>query len=149
MATTFYGPWYVVLGVVNSHFSQRFLISGSDNADGVYPVQFGNRLTLSVQGTKWQIEMQYFPFGAGASWQPSDVRESMKFVLGDGLIVQLDGGARLPVLINPQFRNLALTCTSIDQEINPIPTANPYSFTVPEDTNSGGDHCFRQRDRQV
>ena len=67
MATKFYGPWYVVLGLVNSHFSQRFLISGSDNADGIYPVRYGNTLVLSVQGSEWQIEMQYFPFDPGAS----------------------------------------------------------------------------------
>lgn len=149
MATTFFGPWYVVLGLVNSHFSQRFLISGSDNADGIYPVAFGNALVLSVQGAKWQIEMQYFPFDPGASWRPSDVRESMKFVLGDGLIVQLDGAARPPRLINPQFRNLALTCISMDPEINPIPAQNPYDFTIPEGTYSGGGHCYGQRHRQV
>ena len=65
----------------------------------------------------------------------------MKFVIGDGLIVQLDGAARPPVLINPQFRNMSLTCTSMDPDINPIPTTNPYSFTIPEGTYSGSDHC--------
>ncbi|MGB7069967.1 MAG: hypothetical protein WBD22_10785 [Pyrinomonadaceae bacterium] len=133
MATTFYGPWHVVLGLVNSHFSQRFIISGSDNSDGIYPVAFGNTLVLAIQGGKWQIEVQYFPFDPGSTWQPSDVRESMKFVPGEGLILQLDGAARPPVLINPKFHNLALTCTSMDPEINPIPTANPYDFTFSED----------------
>lgn len=145
MPTTFYGPWYVVLGQVNSHTSQRFLISGSDNADGIYPVAFGNVLVLSVQGAKWQIEMQYWPFDQGASWRPSDVRESMKFVLGDGLTVQLDGASRPPVLINPQFRNLVLTCTSMDPEINPIPTANPYDFTIPHGSYSDDNHGRRLR----
>ena len=74
MATTFYGPWYVALGKVNSHFSQRFLISGSANADGVYPVAFGTSLVLSVQGATWRIEMQYFPFDEDATWQKSEMR---------------------------------------------------------------------------
>jgi hypothetical protein len=137
MATTFYGPWYVVLGQVAGHFSQRFVITGSDNADGVYPVRFGAGLVLAVQGSKWQIEMQYFPFDPGASWRPSTVRESMKFVAGDGLIMQLDGAARPPELINPQFHNLTITCTSMDPELNPIPGTNPYDFTIPHGSHSG------------
>jgi hypothetical protein len=132
MATIFYGPWHVVVGRVNSHFSHRLVISGSSNVDGFYPVAYGSPLVLTVQGARWQIEMQYFPFEEAATWQPSDVRESRMFVPGDGLIVQLDGGARPPVVVNPQFNNLAVTCTSLDPELNPIPTANPYDFTIPE-----------------
>jgi hypothetical protein len=143
MATKFYGPWYVVLGLVNGHFSQRLLITGSDNADGIYSVRFGNGLVLSVQGSEWQIEMQYFPFDPSASWRPSQVHESMRFLLGDGLVIQLDGAARPPEVINPQFQNLSLTCTSMDSELNPIPTTNPYDFTIPHSYSD--DHGRRLR----
>ena len=141
MATLFYGPWHVVLGHVNSHFSQRLVISGSSSADGVYPVAFGAPLVLMVDGPRWQIEMQYFPFDEDATWQPSDVRETRTFLPGDGLIVQLDGAARPPALVNPQYKNLAVTCTSLDPDVNPIPTANPYDFTVPERSYSGRRHA--------
>ena len=130
MATTFYGPWHVVLGLVNFHFSKRFIISKSDNADGIYPVVNGNAIMLSIQGGEWQIQIENLPFDPGASWQPSIVRESMKFVLGEGLIVQLDGLMRFPDSHDLPFHIVTLTCTSMDPEINPIPTANPFSFTL-------------------
>jgi hypothetical protein len=151
MATTFYGPWYVVLGRVHSQFrQQRFIISGSDNADGIYPVTFGNALVLSVQGTQWQIQMEIIPLAIileGVPWEPSLVRESMKFVLGEGLVVQLDGSFQFEAP-DPPTLVMTLTCTSMDPEINPIPTANPFSFTLGEGSYSGGDNYHRQSYRQ-
>ena len=47
--------------------------------------------------------MQYFPFDEDATWQKSEVRESRRFLPGEGLIVQLDGAARPPVSINAKF----------------------------------------------
>lgn len=132
MAETFFGPWHIVLGLVNSHFSQSFTISGSENADGRYHVAFGDQLAFPVQGKEWAIQIEWLPFGPDASWQPSDVRRTMKFVAGEGLIVQLDADARLPGLPNPDYNNLTLTCISMDPETNPIPTDNPYDFTIPE-----------------
>jgi len=142
MATTFYGPWYVVLGRVHFQFrQQRFRISGSDNADGIYPVTFGNTLVLPVLGAKWQIQMEGVPFAiasAGVPFEPSIVRESIKFVLGEGLIVQLDGAFQFEAP-DPPTVVLTLICTSMDPEINPIPTANPFSFTLGERSPGGGD----------
>lgn len=132
MAEMFFGPWHIVVGLVNSHFSQSFTISGSDNADDRYPVAFGQALELSVQGEQWQLQLAWFPFGPGGSWQPSDVRRTTKFVPGAGLIVQLDAAARPPGSASPNFNNCGLTCTSLDPETNPIPTSNPYDFTIPE-----------------
>jgi hypothetical protein len=153
MATTFYGPWYVVLSLADLDFAKRFVISGSENADGIYPVAFGNTLVLSVQGAKWQIEIQYISPFDPAGWEPAFVDESRKFVLGDGLVVQLDGSARIPVqdppLFDPQLHLMRLICTSMDPEINPIPTANPFSFTLGEGPYSGGDDCYGQSDRRV
>lgn len=152
MATTFYGPWYVVLGRVHFQFrQQRFRISGSDNADGIYPVTLGNTLVLPVLGAKWQIHMEGVPFAiasAGVPFEASTVRESMKFVPGEGLIVQLDGAFQFEAP-DPPTVVLTLVCTSMDPEINPIPTANPHSFTFPEGTYIGGDHCYGRPPRQV
>ena len=137
MATTFYGPWHVVLGRVNAEFSQqRFVISGSDNADGIYPVTHGNTLVLLVQGAEWRIRLEIIPLAIvlpGGQWEPSIVRESMKFLVGEGLIVQLDGTFQFEAP-DPPTPVMSLTCTSADPEINPIPSANPFSFTLPEGT---------------
>jgi hypothetical protein len=132
MAETFFGPWYLVLGLVNSHFSQSFTISGSQNADGRYDVAFGDPLEFAVQGEEWRLQMEYFPFDPDATWRPSDVRSTMSFVPGEGLIVQVNGAARPPGTPAPHHDNLVLTLTSMDPATNPIPASNPYDFTIPE-----------------
>lgn len=148
MATTFYGPWYVVLSLPNRRFAKRFVISGSDNADGIYPVNSDNPLVLSVEGAKWQIEIQYISIFIPAGWESAFVNESMKFVLGDGLIVELNGSARIPVmdppLFDPPIHLMRITCTSVDPDINPIPAANPYSFTLGEGSDSGYEYGHDQ-----
>jgi hypothetical protein len=132
MPETFFGPWRVVVGMVNSHYSQSFTVAGSDNADDRYPVAFGEQLNLVVRGTEWTLQVEWFPFGEGATYQPSDVRRTTKFVPGEGLVVQLDAGARLPGRLGKDFDNLTLLCTSIDPELSPVLQANPYDFTIPE-----------------
>ena len=137
MSTTFYGPWYVVLSRADFRFAKRFVISGSRNADGVYPVALGNTLVLLVEGARWEIEIQHIsPFDSSVGWQPSFVDESIRFVLGEGLIFELDGSIpippRDPPFFDPQLHLMRLTCTSMDPEINPIPSANPFNFTLGE-----------------
>ena len=152
MSTTFYGPWVVVLGLnqFDVDLPKRFVISGSENADGIYPVAFGNALVMLVEGAKWQLEIQHIsPFDPVVpnGWEPAVVDESMRFVLGDGLIVELRSFARLPVPTPTVFDAQGLmefTCTSMDPEINPIPTANPFSFTIGEGTTpTGNDYGAR------
>ncbi|MGB9928261.1 MAG: hypothetical protein ACPK85_07615 [Methanosarcina sp.] len=132
MAETFFGPWRIVVTFVNSHFLQSFTIFGSENADGRYNVSFGNPLELTVQGEKWEIQIEWFPFAPDASFQPSAVRRTTKFIAGEGLIVKLDADAQSPGSLNHDYDNLTLICTSMNPEINPIPTNNPYDFTIPE-----------------
>jgi len=72
----------------------------------------------------------------------------MKFVLGEGLIVQLDGTFQFE-LPDPPTNVMSLICNSMDPEINPIPTANPFSFTLGEGSYSDGDDCHGQSHRQA
>ena len=132
MAETFYGPWQIVLVRVNSHVAQRFVISGSDNADGPYHVAFGEPLTVQVQGQAWQLGTQFFPFEPAVDWQPGAVRRTTRFEPKQGLIVQLDGASHPPSSSSTSFNNLTLICTCMDPETNPIPADNPYDFTLPE-----------------
>lgn len=131
MTETFYGPWRVVLTHANSHFSQRMLIEGSDNADGEYQIAFGRAVDVEVLGAEWRLTTEFFPFG-GPSWQAGDVRRSTRFEPFAGLLVQLDGAARPPGSGSTTFPNLTLHCSCLDPETNPIPTPNPYDFTIPE-----------------
>jgi hypothetical protein len=135
MASTLYGLWRIDVRHVNSHFSQRLTISGSDGSDGDYPVTFGAPLSVQVAGDAWQLSMQYFPFDEGATWQNSAVKESKAFVRGTGLVMQVDGANRPPQVVNPVYANLTVLCTYLDQEMSQLPGTNPYNFTLPERPN--------------
>ena len=130
MAETFFGPWQITIGQVNSHFLQSFTIVGSEDTDGRYHLAFGDRTEIIAQGEAWTIQIEWFPFAADANYQPSDVRRTTKFVWGQGLVVQLDADANAPDSPNPTYDNLTLICTSLDSEINPFPTITPYDFTI-------------------
>jgi hypothetical protein len=84
-----------------------------------------------VQGTEWRIQTEFYPFG-GPAWTAGDIRRSTRFELQQGLIVQLDGAARPPGTGGTTFNNLTLICTCLDPETNPIPSGNPYDFTIPD-----------------
>ena len=122
MAENFYGPWKVILDHGDPYFPQRFMISGSDNADGRYEVSFGQPMDVQVTGASWSItfEIQPFPPTGGDAWDQRSVQRATRFESPDGLIVQLDGGAP----------RLSLTCISMDPTVNPNATANPYDFTI-------------------
>ena len=94
MPPTLFGPWTIDVRHVQSHFSQRFVISGSDVPDGPSAVSFGRPLRLELAGSSWRLAMQHFPFDEVATWQDSDVRETKSLVRGMGLVVQLDAEAR-------------------------------------------------------
>lgn len=132
MPTTFFGPWTIDVRHVQSHFSQRFVISGSDVSDGAYAVAFGRPLTLEVAGRSWRLAMQHFPFDENATWQDSDARETKTLVRGTGLVVQLEGGARQHQPQNTVFNNLTLVCTYRDEALSRLPAANPFDFTLAE-----------------
>ena len=132
MTETFYGPWKITVTHVQSHFAQRFEIRRSQGADGTYSVAFGVPLEVIADGPEWELEMQFFPFEEGASWEPTAVRRSTSFDLQAGLVVQLDGAAGSSGGPNADYHNLTLICTSMDPEVHPHPEPNPYDFTLPE-----------------
>lgn len=148
MAETFYGPWRVVLDwqivptdvidlpqqgfvVFDDLPEQGFVVAGSDNADQRYVREIGSPLDLDVTGTEWTIDLQIlWPLSSTARWSSVPVRRIMTFLPPEGLIVGLN---LAPGVIAPFLLGMKLICTSTDPEINPIPSGNPYDFTIPED----------------
>jgi hypothetical protein len=124
----FYGPWDLTLNHVDRDSQQRFVISGSDNADGKYNFPFGGFVNLVVTGTAWSIsfELVRFPPIPVPRWEQRAVKRTSRFEAGRGLIVELD------TIAAPR---LSLICISMDPTLNPNPTANPYDFTIPEYPN--------------
>jgi hypothetical protein len=121
----FYGPWEITVNDVDHDFQQRFVISGSDNADGRYTFPFRHFVNLVVTGTAWSISFEFVPFPPipVQHWKQHAVKRNSRFEAGRGLLVQLD------TIAAPR---LSLICTSMDPTLNPNPTTNPYDFTIPE-----------------
>lgn len=112
MAETFFGPWRIVNEELSGEPWWGFVISGSDNADGEYSVVQLDPTGVVVSGQQWTIELHL----------PGQVEyvRTTQFVAPDGLTVRLV----IPFL--------TLLCISMDREINPIQTPNPFDFTIPE-----------------
>ncbi|EJR27960.1 MULTISPECIES: hypothetical protein [Bacillus cereus group] len=123
MAETFFGPWNITLDLIDSHFHPSIFISRSENSDGRYHVKFGDTLDLAVQGEEWTIQIDWFS-SSQQQYLTCNVHRVTNFIVGKGLIVEL--GA-----IMEDYFILSMVCTSTDPETNPIPSNNPYNFTLP------------------
>jgi hypothetical protein len=130
MAETFYGPWRIRLLSANSHFAQQLLITGSDNADGGHDIEYENHFDIAVEGERWQLQTQFYPFG-GPAWQDGAMRATSRFDLDEGLLVQIDAASRPPGSTGSTFANASLLCSSLDPETNPLPGGIPPDFTLP------------------
>jgi hypothetical protein len=74
MAITMQGAWTVKVKSKSAAFSQRFVIQGSDNADGTYEGIVGAQpQPINVAGAQWSISVMHQP-GRGAEWTSSAER---------------------------------------------------------------------------
>jgi hypothetical protein len=127
MAETFFGPWRIVVKEFVPISQPRFVISGSDNADGAYRPQEGVPMGVEATGAEWTVELQIV-WGFGAhTWSSYHVLRTTQFDASEGLLVRLDHRRSLFSEIT-----LSLLCISMDPDINPVPTPNPFDFTIPE-----------------
>ena len=74
MAEVFYGAWTVEVLAKDAAFGQRFVIAGSDAADGDYPGVTGTP-PVSATGQRWTLALEWND-NAGSGWLPSDVRRT-------------------------------------------------------------------------
>jgi hypothetical protein len=108
MAITMQGAWTVKVKSKSAAFSQRFVIQGSDNADGTYEgVEGAEPQPIHVTGAQWTISVIHQP-GKGADWIPSAERLT-KPVRSQGQIV-------FDILSNDSgddedYNDLILTCS--------------------------------------
>jgi hypothetical protein len=152
VAVTLYGPWSldVVFGQTNS--DERFTITGSDLADGVYdkrPLSVGiGTVPGTVSGAAWSIDFEYSPFGfldvgqigpfVVGDWYGSGIIRTAAYSLKDYLLVTLT--ADYPTLTNYAARpdhtkpGLAITCKTLDPSLQTGPVSNPFDFTLPRET---------------
>lgn len=130
MGLTFYGDWFVEVIGVDSAFSQRFVISGSDLADGAYDGVDG--ISARVSGEAWTIDLEWND-NASSGWQPSDVQKTATYTIDVGLVVTLGADDNVEELQDRDFNDMVVACTSLDPTVNPPMTDPPLDFTITED----------------
>lgn len=153
MALTLYGPWAIAVVFGKTNSGERFTISGSASADGVYdkrPLSVGiGSVPSTVSGDAWDITFEFSPFGfldvgqigpfVVGDWYESGIVRSASYTIPDSLVFSL--GADYPTQPNYAQRPdrtepaLVITCRSLDPSVRAgPPTVNPFDFTLPRET---------------
>ena len=104
MYITMQGNWTVAVKSKSAAFDQRFVISGSDSADGVYDGVVGN--SVNVSGNQWTITIQNNP---GGGFQASEPQLKFPRRIGSEYVFDIhsnDAGG------DSDFNDLVLTCSS-------------------------------------
>ncbi len=124
--------------------TMSFVVAGSNGADGRYVVDvWADPFEVFVEGDRWTVDIDELD---NATWVPAEAwpptreggaRRRMRFEPGDGLIVSLETGSYAwhPDLGVPFgdifYTGLRLERVSKDPSTNPIPTGNPFDFSIP------------------
>jgi len=153
VAETLYGTWWLEVVFGETHSGERFTITGSDSADGVYdkrPLSVGIGTTPGlVSGAAWTIKFEFSPFGfleigqvgpfVTGDWYQSGIVRSATYTMKDYLVITLsaDYPTRPNYAERPDHgqRGLVITCKLLDPSLRPGPPAlNPYDFSLPRET---------------
>ncbi len=107
MPITMQGSWTVKVKSKSAAFKQRFVIQGSDGADGTYDGEVSTP-EVAVTGAQWTISIQHQP-GKGKPWLPSAERLTTP--------VQAAGKTSFDIRSNDtgadqDYNDLILTCST-------------------------------------
>lgn len=138
MLETFYGTWLIDVIGKDAAFSQRYVINGSDRADGAYLADTTTP-RLQVSGAEWTLTMEWND-NAGSDWQPSRARRStVNFTVEDGLMVILGVDDNWIQVADQDFNDVVLHCQNIDPHLIPWhPHKRTIDFSVPKRGRDGG-----------
>lgn len=128
MAITMQGAWTISVKSKNASFPQRFLIQGSDSADGVYPGETGSP-AVNVTGAQWSITIQHNPTGP-VTWLPSAERVTNPALAGSQITFDIqsnDSGG------DHDYDDLVLTCST---------AANDSEFVLYGNVRTYEGFCF-------
>lgn len=132
MAEIFYGTWLIDVVGKDAWYSQRYVISGSDRADGIYAADLTTPRLL-VSGKEWSLTMEWND-NASSGWQVSRTRRSsVGFTAEDGLVTILGVDDNWPQLADGDFDDVIVRCQNIDPELIPWhPFVQNIDFSLPK-----------------
>jgi len=143
MTQRFSGPWVIATTGVSRFGSHRFVIQGSDNADGEYGLRWPDELPqVSVSGGDWTLQIQRL---TGDQWSQDEANpplpdggetSTVAFTTETGLVRTIGTGTLAylvplpPGSLGPS--GARLRCTSRDPDLSPGPMPPHPDFTVGE-----------------
>jgi hypothetical protein len=132
MTETFYGTWLIDVVGKDAWYSQRYVISDSDRADGIYAADLTTPRLL-VSGQEWTLTLEWND-NAGSGWQVSRTRRlPVDFTAKDGLVVVLGVDDNWPQFADGDFDDVVLRCQNIDPELIPwYPFVQKIDFSLPK-----------------
>lgn len=143
MASTqlFSGTWLIQVLSKDAAFSERFVIEGSDAADGIYAGEI-TTTPIVVTGARWFLRFEWNN-NAGSGWQASDIRRTAAaFTSSAGLVTVLGADDNVPTLRDHDFNDLVLLCQNLDPDLNPtIPPGGGLDFSTPDDVRNQNQPC--------
>ena len=107
MAITMQGNWTVSIKSKAAAYEQRFIVQGSDSADGTYAGETSTP-AVNVTGAQWTITIENRPTGKGATWTPSAERLGTPSASGGHITFDIqsnDSGS------DEDYNDLVLSCS--------------------------------------
>ncbi|WP_341887801.1 hypothetical protein [Variovorax sp. YR752] len=138
MSETFYGTWLIDVVSKDAAYSQRYIVSGSDRVDGVYPGDVSSP-RLQISGAEWTLTLEWND-NVNSGWQPSRViRRTTTFDVDDGLVVVLGIDDNWPTYADNDYDDLVIRCQNIDPQLLPwYPHRQTVDFRLPRGKGRGG-----------
>ena len=128
---TFFGSWQLRAATEESNFFERFVITGSAAADGIFePSRDGTPIELSVAGDEWAIDLQA-RFQEG-EWFSYDPVRTTTFVPSQGLTVRLASDTIHEPTAFVFAHLLVVHLVSTDPSLSPPMLPNPFDFSLPK-----------------
>jgi hypothetical protein len=124
------GTWTLTAIAKLAGWDQRVVITGSNNADGVYPMVVGTVIP-NVQGIDFEVKSQARNSATG-QWLDSFQNDVMSWDPIKGVILTIFADDRTDAP-DGDFNDLIVECTSSDSELV-VPRFNdpPLDLTIPE-----------------
>lgn len=124
------GTWTLTAIAKLAGWDQRVVVTGSNNADGVYPMVVGTVIP-NVQGVDFEVKSQARNSVTG-QWSDSFQNDVMSWDSIKGVVLTIFADDRTDAP-DGDFDDLIVECTSSDSELV-VPRFNdpPMDLTIPE-----------------
>lgn len=128
---TLHGKWLLTAIGNEAGWQQAVLISGSDGADGIHPMQLGT-IVGPVEGAAFEVKPHAFN-PATNTWIRSNERALMSYDANKGAVVTIYADDNPGPQADNDYNDLIVECAPQDPDLQPPqPDQPPIDLTIPE-----------------